>query len=280
MSTPAQLFTNNAVSLLASPISASATSLTVMSGYGSLFPQPIVEGDFFLVTLEDQTASTREIIRVTGRIDDTFIGLVRAQEGTDASAWSASLGSDTLVDHRVTAETMRQAFLQPVNSAVSANIIVKDNGLTVTSTGQTLDFIGDVIVTNVGGVPTINIAPAASAAAIYGETVAPISIPPSTALAGSSSIYSDYSRGFKFFVTLTMPSNHNSETFEVLGNISGDITSNAETVTFNRSARVGYNFLGAVDVTLDTVNKIVDLVWTNDEAQPVVIQCVRIQMIP
>lgn len=59
-----QLFSNNAVSLLAAPISATATSLTVMAGYGSLYPQPTGNGsDYFLITLEDQHASVREIIK-------------------------------------------------------------------------------------------------------------------------------------------------------------------------------------------------------------------------
>lgn len=277
MSTPSQLFTNNAVSLLATAISSSATSLTVMSGYGSLFPQPVDAGDFFLVTLENQTGTAREIIRVTGRSGDTFTGIVRAQEGTTAQAWSASIGSDTLVDHRVTAETMRQALLQPVPSA-AADIIVKDHGTNITTVGQTLNFVGDVVVTDVLGVPTINVAPAAAAAAIHGETVAPINIDPGWTVAGSTSNYSNTSRGFKFFVTLTMPANHTSETFEVLGNISGDLGANTETVVFNRTSRVGYNFTGTTDILLDKINKVISLVWTNNEINPVVIQCVRIQM--
>lgn len=113
MTYPTQLFTNNAISLLAAPISASATSLTVMAGFGVLYPQPTGDGsDFFLITLEDQAASVREIVSVTARAGDTFT-IVRAQEGTIARAWSATLGNDTLVDHRVTAETMRRAMLLP-----------------------------------------------------------------------------------------------------------------------------------------------------------------------
>lgn len=108
-----QLFTNNAAALLASPISDSSTALSVMAGYGSLFPQPIEAGDYFLVTLENETATAREIVRVTGRTGDTFTGLVRGQEGTTPQAWSATAGSDTLVDHRVTAETMRLAMELP-----------------------------------------------------------------------------------------------------------------------------------------------------------------------
>lgn len=121
MTYAAQLFTNNAVSLLSAGISATDTSLTVMTGYGAHFPQPVGDGsDFFLITLENQAASHREIIRVTGRTGDTFqFTLVdRGQEGTTVQAWSASLGSDTLVDHRITAETMRLAMRLPQAGAV------------------------------------------------------------------------------------------------------------------------------------------------------------------
>ncbi len=116
-----QLFTNNAVTLLAAGISATDTSLTVMAGYGAQFPQPTGDGsDFFLITLEDQSAVNREIIRVTGRVGDTFSFLLadRGQEGTTPLAWSATLGSDTLVDHRITAETMRLAMRLPEAGAV------------------------------------------------------------------------------------------------------------------------------------------------------------------
>lgn len=116
-----QLFTNNAVSLLSAGISATDTSLIVMTGYGAQFPQPVGDGsDFFLITLEDQSATNREIIRVTGRTGDTFHFTLanRGQEGTPVQAWSASLGSDTLVDHRITAETMRLAMRLPEAGAV------------------------------------------------------------------------------------------------------------------------------------------------------------------
>lgn len=120
MALAVQLFTNNAVTLLQAPITATDTSLTVMNGYGAQFPQPTGDGsDFFLVTLENQTATVREIIRVTGRVGDTFTFALahRGQEGTTPLAWNASSGDDTLVDHRITAETMRLAMRLPVAKA-------------------------------------------------------------------------------------------------------------------------------------------------------------------
>jgi hypothetical protein len=99
-----QLFTNNAVSLLAAPLSIDATVITVLSGHGEKFPTPQAN-EFFVVTLEDQSATAQEIVYVTARSGDTFT-VVRGQEGTSARAWSASSGSDTLVDHRITAESL------------------------------------------------------------------------------------------------------------------------------------------------------------------------------
>ena len=297
-----QLFTNNAVALLATPISAGAASLTVMAGLGSLYPSP-ASGEYFLVTLEDQAGTVREIIRVNGRTDDTFTGLVRGQEGTTAQAWSASLGSDTLVDHRVTAETMRLAMLLPEGGPAGADgaqgpagpagpagadgaqgpagtsITVQEEGVIVGITATSFNFVGDsVTVTGATGAKTITITGNAGGGTINGSSpTAPTNIDPGWAISASNAGYSNYQRGFKFFVTLYMPANSLSSTFEVLGNVSGNIGADAETVSFNRTARVGYNFLGSVDIILNKTLKTLDLVWTNNEANPVEVMCTRIQ---
>lgn len=128
-----QLFANNAISLLAAPITVISTSLTVIPGHGSLYPQPTGDGsDFFLITLENQSATTREIIKVTGRVGDTLLFNLadRGQEGTVVQAWSSSSGNETLVDHRVTAETMAWAMQLPTSVASNAWI----NGANTLST--------------------------------------------------------------------------------------------------------------------------------------------------
>ena len=115
-----QLFSNNAVSLLTAPITATSTSLTVIPGSGALYPQPTGDGsDYFLITLEDQSATVREIIKVTARVGDTlYFSLAdRGLEGTTARSWSCSSGHDTLVDHRITAETLTRAMQKPLASA-------------------------------------------------------------------------------------------------------------------------------------------------------------------
>lgn len=116
-----QLFSNNGVSLLAIDISPSDMSIQLQAGLGKHFPRPVNAGEFFLVTLENINAPLeREIIRIIGRTDDTLTIGARAQEGTVAQEWTAF---ETLVDHRITAETIKQAFLQPVSSGGGGDVI-------------------------------------------------------------------------------------------------------------------------------------------------------------
>lgn len=274
-----QLFTNNAVSLLAAPITATSTSLTVMAGYGALYPNP-GPNQYFLVTLENQTATVREIIKVNSRVGDvlSFTLADRGLEGTTAQAWGASIGNDTLVDHRVTAETMDRAMALPVGGSGISGINIVDHGIPVPTVATTLNFIGNVAVIDNGASKDIDIG--ALTSDIHGATEPPVNIPSGQTLPGDTVAYADGQRGFKFFVTLTMPATHQSQTFEVLGNISGDLTTNSETVTFNRSARVGTNFAGSVNLTLNTALKQARLTWTNNEVNTVVMQAIRIQHTP
>lgn len=79
------LFTNNAATTLASGITNSATTLTVASGTGTLFPSP-TGSQYFYCTLAN-LAGTVEVIKVTARSTDTFT-IVRGQDGTSAVAWN------------------------------------------------------------------------------------------------------------------------------------------------------------------------------------------------
>jgi hypothetical protein len=96
----AALYTNNASTILASSITNSATSLTVASGQGSKFPNP-TGSDYFLCTLQGASGTPIEIVKVTSRSTDTFT-IVRAQEGTTASAFNAN----DIVELRITAGEM------------------------------------------------------------------------------------------------------------------------------------------------------------------------------
>lgn len=208
-----QLFTNNAVSLLATAIGPGSTTLTVLPGDGALFPSP-GPGEYFLVTLEDQANTVREIVRVNGRTGDTFTGLVRGYEGTVPSSWTSGPGADTLVDHRVTAETMRLAMELPQLVAV-------------------VDPSVAVPATTTGGVATFD--------------------------------YGDESRAAKFWVQMYEPATGRAQAFEVYTIIQGILSTNTETVIFNRTNRIGYNFPGSVDVQLDTINKVLTLRWVNSD---------------
>lgn len=82
------LFTNNAQTTLANNLSAGATTCTLATGTGALFPNPSA-GQIFTVTFNDaQTGTLTEIAYCTARSGDTLT-IVRAQEGTSAKNWLA-----------------------------------------------------------------------------------------------------------------------------------------------------------------------------------------------
>jgi hypothetical protein len=96
----ARLYANGARTRLSGGITNSATSFSVASGTGSLFPSPS-GGDYALITLASTTSTTAEIVKCTARSGDTFT-VVRAQEGTSAAAFLAN----DIVDLRITAGTL------------------------------------------------------------------------------------------------------------------------------------------------------------------------------
>ncbi|HHA1671302.1 TPA: hypothetical protein ACOEF8_003312 [Enterobacter roggenkampii] len=112
------LAANNAQSVLAAGISASATSLTLNTGTGALFPAPVYGTSFFKLTLIDAaTGQLTEIVHVTARTGDTLT-IDRAQEGTLARAWSAN----DIVANMMTAGTLSYIMsnLQPLDATLTA----------------------------------------------------------------------------------------------------------------------------------------------------------------
>lgn len=83
----AVLLTNNARSLLAASITSSEGDLRVRVGHGDRFPMPKVAGDWFPLTLEDESGNI-EIMRATARNGDT-ITVERGSEGTIARAFNS-----------------------------------------------------------------------------------------------------------------------------------------------------------------------------------------------
>ena len=82
------LFTNNAQTTLAANLSAGATTCTLATGTGSLFPSPSA-GQVFTITFNDAATGTlTEIAYCTARSADVLT-IVRGQEGTTAKNWLA-----------------------------------------------------------------------------------------------------------------------------------------------------------------------------------------------
>ena len=139
-------FTNNAATTLASGITNVATSLTVASTTGALFPT-LTGSNFFYCTLQNTAGSTYEIVKVTARSTDTFT-IVRAQEGTTASAFSAG----DKVELRLTAGEINQLFSGIVQGGGTDHAFI-ENDTTVTTnytltTGRNAFSVGPVTLSS------------------------------------------------------------------------------------------------------------------------------------
>ena len=117
-------FTNNAASTLASSILIGATSLTVAAATGALFPT-LTGTQFFMCTLQNTAGTVIEIVKVTARSTDTFT-IVRAQEGTSASAFA----SGDKVELRLTAGEINNLFSGIVQGGSTDHAFI-ENDITV-----------------------------------------------------------------------------------------------------------------------------------------------------
>ena len=279
-----QLFSNNAISLLHAPLSTSDSTLVLQPGQGALFPQPSAPGEFFLVTLEDiASPSLREIIKISGRSGDTLTIEARGVESTVVRNWAAD---DTLVDHRITAETIRQAFLQPIGNGTPGpkgdpgqdGVDGQDGAPGADGTNGVDGQDGQDGAPGPQGPKgdTGAQGPVGPAGDGGGSSTPPITVEPSWTLNIAQVDYTEFRRGHKFWVTLFSPSNKSAQTFEVLCVIQGDIDANAETVDWTKTNRIGYNFAGEIDVTVDSPNNKLQLTWNNLEAFDVVATIVYI----
>jgi hypothetical protein len=83
----AQLFTNNAVSTLASAIGTTDTTVFIAPGQGGRFPV-VVAPNFCFATLENATGDI-EVVRITAHsAASTSLTVTRAQQGTTALSWA------------------------------------------------------------------------------------------------------------------------------------------------------------------------------------------------
>lgn len=121
-------FANNAVSTLASGISNSATSITVASGNGALFPS-LTGSEYFYATLID-ASNNLEIVKCTARSSDVLT-VTRAQESTSARAFSTG----DRIELRITAQSIVDATTSIPNSSL-ANSAITLNGSSVSLGGS------------------------------------------------------------------------------------------------------------------------------------------------
>jgi hypothetical protein len=140
------LFSNNATATLASSITTSSTSITLTTGNGALFPS-ISGSNYFYVTLTN-SSNTIEIVKVTARSGDVLT-VVRAQEGTTATAYAAS----DKVELRITAAGLTN-FIQLDGAQTFTGTLTSSGGTlagtwagTPTFSGA-LTFSGNPIVAN------------------------------------------------------------------------------------------------------------------------------------
>lgn len=129
----AVLYTNNASTLLTAAINTSATTLSVTTGTGLLFPNPS-SPDYFYVTVAN-SGGTLEIMKCTSRATDTLT-VVRAQEGTTATAYS--IGDK--VELRVTAAGLANKLDKDTGGTVAGPVTVSGAltaGSTLAVTGAT-----------------------------------------------------------------------------------------------------------------------------------------------
>lgn len=84
-----RLYTNNATSTLAAGISSSVTTLSLVPGGGSAFPNPGAGYEFTATLVSAGNSAIREVILCTARSGDVLTTIVRDQEGTGPLAWSA-----------------------------------------------------------------------------------------------------------------------------------------------------------------------------------------------
>lgn len=133
----AQLFKNNAASILAAELNELGTALTVASGEGALFPS-ISGGDHFLLTLyhfDGPVEADHEIVKVTARTDDAMT-IERGEETTLPRTWPAG----TRVELRLTAGTVYR-----VDQASGVHNARTDNPHAVTKAQVGLGSVTDAL---------------------------------------------------------------------------------------------------------------------------------------
>lgn len=139
-------FSNNASATLASSITNSATSITLTTGQGALFPS-LTAGDIFYATLID-ASNNLEIVKVTARSTDTLT-VVRAQNNTLARAFTAG----DKVELRPVAAIFDE-FVQVTSDQTIAGVKTFSSGIIANVTGNVTGNVSGNAGTVTNGVYT------------------------------------------------------------------------------------------------------------------------------
>lgn len=133
-------FKNNASSTLSAGITSVATSLSLSSGEGALFPT-LSGSDVFYATLVD-TSNNYEIVKVTARSSDTLT-IVRAQDNTTARAFSGGDKFELRMTAVVAEEFYQRGEGTPlVADGVSGALAIADGGTNATTAAAALVNLG------------------------------------------------------------------------------------------------------------------------------------------
>ena len=139
------LFSNNAVSSLASYIDSTATTMTLSTGTGNLFPEiKQGSGDYFYVTILD-TNGEFEIVKVTSRTAD-YCTIVRAQDKTTAR----SFPQGSVVEQRLTAASLHdiETKFEDLEGTVNVDFASKINLLETKVNNDFLKLAGGTMLGN------------------------------------------------------------------------------------------------------------------------------------
>lgn len=139
------LAANNAQTVLAAGISSSATSITVNTGTGALFPSPVSGTSYFKLTLVDAaTGSLTEIVHVTARTGDVMT-IQRGQEGTTARAWSANdLAANMMTAGSFDALLQKQSNLADLENPATGRANLGFNAMGIGLSGNILQSLSSL----------------------------------------------------------------------------------------------------------------------------------------
>ena len=142
-------FSNNATATLGASLTSIATSITLTTGQGALFPS-LGAGDYFFATIVN-ASNLSEVVKVTARVVDVLT-VQRAVEGTTALAF----GVGDKVELRVTAQGLNDILSTSLTSMAAALALALPAGvITLWSGAVTAVPAGWSLCDGTGGTPDL-----------------------------------------------------------------------------------------------------------------------------